>query len=65
MISLLKAPSIRTPTKSLYMQAPKALEESTRPNLLKSLKELMEKENSLTVTDASLPISLQLTVSFT
>lgn len=36
----LKKPSIRTDEKTLYMQVPPSLEEATRPNLSKTLKEL-------------------------
>jgi len=51
----LKKPSIRTPGKSLYMQAPKALQEATKGNLGKSLSELIEEDEVLDITDPSLP----------
>jgi len=51
-----KRPSIRTAEKSLYMQAPKALQEATKKNLEKPLKELVsEDDDVLSVTDPSLP----------
>jgi hypothetical protein len=37
------------------MQAPKALQEATKHNLTKQLKELVEEEDVLDVTDPSLP----------
>jgi ubiquitin-activating enzyme E1 C len=46
------------------MQAPKQLEEQTRPNLAKKLSELVESGEYITVTDAALPVSLQLLVKF-
>jgi len=49
-----KKPSIRTTEKSLYMQAPKQLQEATAKNLDKTLKELVA-EDELTVTDPALP----------
>ncbi|KAI8351445.1 hypothetical protein EDC96DRAFT_518621 [Choanephora cucurbitarum] len=60
----LKKPSLRTATASLYMQAPKALEQATRPNLTKSVSELVQEGEYITVTDASLPVSLQLRVKW-
>ena len=62
--SQLKRPSLRTATKSLYMQAPPALEEATRPNLEKSLDELLEAGEYITVTDVALPVSIQLKVTW-
>jgi ubiquitin-activating enzyme E1 C len=46
------------------MQAPKVLEEATRPNLLKKVSELVENGEYITVTDAALPVSLQLRVKW-
>jgi len=51
----LKRPSIRAPGKSLYMQAPPALEEATRKNLGRQMKEMIEEGDSLDITDPSLP----------
>ncbi|TPX60095.1 hypothetical protein PhCBS80983_g01980 [Powellomyces hirtus] len=60
----LKKPSLRTSATSLYMQAPRALQEATRPNLSKCLSELIRDGEEVTVTDESLPISIQITVRF-
>ncbi|KAG0170615.1 hypothetical protein DFQ28_002055 [Apophysomyces sp. BC1034] len=60
----LKKPSLRTASQSLYMQAPPALEEITRPNLSKTLEELLEDGDCVTVTDTALPVSLQLKVAW-
>ncbi|ORY93285.1 hypothetical protein BCR43DRAFT_507701 [Syncephalastrum racemosum] len=60
----LKKPSLRTASTSLYMQAPPPLEAATRPNLEKPLSALIESGETITVTDASLPVSLQLNVTF-
>lgn len=64
-LSQLKKPSLRTATTSIYMQAPKALEAATRPNLEKCLSELIDSGEYITVTDAALPVSLQLKVQWT
>jgi ubiquitin-activating enzyme E1 C len=61
----LKKPSIRTPGKSLYMQAPKALQEATKMNLEKPMKELVEEGDVLDITDPSLPnIAINMKVRF-
>lgn len=61
----LKKPSLRSASKSLFMQAPKALLDATTPNLSKPLADLLAKGGEeLTVTDQSLPFSLQIQVSF-
>ncbi|KAI8922273.1 hypothetical protein DFJ77DRAFT_482293 [Powellomyces hirtus] len=60
----LKKPSLRTSATSLYMQAPRALQAATRPNLSKCLSELIRDGEEVTVTDESLPISIQITVRF-
>lgn len=46
------------------MQAPKQLEEKTRPNLSKKLSELVSNGEYITVTDAALPVSLQLLIKY-
>lgn len=46
------------------MQAPPALETATRPNLQKSMEELIEEGDYITVTDIALPVSIQLKVSW-
>lgn len=61
----LKKPSLRTANTSIYMQAPKVLEEATRPNLEKKLSDLVDDGEFITVTDAALPVSLQLCVKYT
>ncbi|KAI8369642.1 uncharacterized protein BYT42DRAFT_117207 [Radiomyces spectabilis] len=58
----LKKPSLRTATKSLYMQAPPALEAATRSNLSKSLGELIDEGEFVTVTDVALPVSMQINI---
>ncbi|KAJ3109306.1 hypothetical protein HDU97_007800 [Phlyctochytrium planicorne] len=72
----LKKPSLRHDNASLYMQAPPALEKATRPNLEKTLGDLIRKTKgidvadeeltgmSITVTDALLPVSMNLDISF-
>ncbi|KAJ1737805.1 NEDD8 activating enzyme [Coemansia sp. Benny D160-2] len=60
----LRAPSLTFGETNLYFQNPKALEELTRPNLTKPIRELFESESTLTVTDPALPTSLQMTVRF-
>ncbi|KAJ3208863.1 hypothetical protein HDU67_006508 [Dinochytrium kinnereticum] len=61
----LKKPSLRTATTSLYMRAPRALEEATRVNLEKKVGELMSSGEVITVTDEALPISMNLVIMFT
>ncbi|KAJ3290900.1 hypothetical protein HK104_006462 [Borealophlyctis nickersoniae] len=60
----LKRPSLRTSSTSLYMQAPKMLEEQTRPNLEKKIGDLISDGEMITVTDVALPINMRLTVTF-
>ncbi|CAO3640237.1 unnamed protein product [Cunninghamella blakesleeana] len=60
----LKKPSLRTATQSLYMQAPPMLEKATRANLKKPLSELLESGEYVTVTDVSLPVSLQIKIQW-
>ncbi|PTB46723.1 hypothetical protein M441DRAFT_63994 [Trichoderma asperellum CBS 433.97] len=53
----LKKPSIRAEGKTLYMQVPQSLEEQTRPNLSKSLKDLgLENGQEVVVTDPAFPL---------
>ncbi|KAF9938920.1 hypothetical protein BGZ65_011943 [Modicella reniformis] len=60
----LKKPSFSLAGKPLYMQAPKPLEEAMRPNLSKTLNELFSSGSELTITDSTLPFSLQTIVTF-
>ncbi|KAI9004112.1 hypothetical protein BC832DRAFT_600242 [Gaertneriomyces semiglobifer] len=60
----LKGPSLRTSSKSVYMKAPKVLEEATRPNLEKLLRDFVTEGEEVTVTDDGLGISLALYVSY-
>ncbi|KAH6918356.1 NEDD8 activating enzyme [Coprinopsis sp. MPI-PUGE-AT-0042] len=61
----IKKPSLSTPTKQLYFQAPPQLEEATRPNLEKKLSEFVPAGGEVTVTSTSLPFSLSLRVQYT
>jgi len=62
----LKRPSIRLPGRSLYMQAPAALQEMTKKNLEKPMKELIEENDVLDITDPSLPnIAINVKVKWT
>jgi ubiquitin-activating enzyme E1 C len=55
----LKKPTIRTAEKSLYYQAPKALEEQTRPNLVKKMKELVSDGEEVAVSDPAFSIDFK------
>jgi ubiquitin-activating enzyme E1 C len=55
----LKKPTIRTAEKSLYYQAPKALEEHTRPNLAKKMKELVSDGEEIAVSDQAFSIGFK------
>jgi ubiquitin-activating enzyme E1 C len=59
----LRQPSITSATKTLYMQKPPALEQSTRSNLAKTLSELVEPDEVLSVTDPLFPPGVVLSVS--
>ncbi len=60
----LKKPSLALAGKPLYFQAPKQLEEATRPNLEKKLCEVVKEGEEITVTDARLPFTLGVVVKF-
>ncbi|GAA5827954.1 hypothetical protein JCM3770_002830 [Rhodotorula araucariae] len=60
----IRRPSLRLASKSLYLQAPPQLEAATRPNLQRTLAELFDSGDVVTVTDASMPFSLDLQVVF-
>ncbi|KAJ9615688.1 NEDD8 activating enzyme [Cladophialophora chaetospira] len=55
----LKKPSIRTEAKTLYVQAPKSLEEMTRPNLGKKMRELVGDGEEVGVSDSAFTISFK------
>lgn len=59
-----KSPSLATGSKSLYLRSPPQLEEATRPNLTKSLNQLMASGEEVVITDSALPFSLRLQVNF-
>ncbi|KAJ7172357.1 hypothetical protein C8R46DRAFT_1085657 [Mycena filopes] len=61
----IKKPSLSTPTVQIYLQGPPQLEEATRPNLAKKLKELVPEGGEITVTSTSLPFSLSLRITYT
>ena len=65
MTSQIKKPSLSTPTKQIYFQAPPQLEEATRPNLEKKVSELVPDGGEITVTASSLPFNLSLRITFT
>ncbi len=62
--SQLKKPSLRTATKSIYMQAPKVLNQASLGNLEKPLSDFVNDGEYITVTDAALPVSLQLKIKW-
>jgi ubiquitin-activating enzyme E1 C len=62
--SQIKKPSLSTPTKQIYLQAPPQLEKSTRPNLEKKVSELVSHGGEVTVTATTLPFSLSLRISY-
>ncbi|CAD6899380.1 unnamed protein product [Tilletia controversa] len=60
----IKRPSLSGPKGPLYFRAPPPLEEATRGNLAKTLGELLEEDDEVEVTDASLPFQLTLRIRF-
>jgi ubiquitin-activating enzyme E1 C len=60
----LKKPSIRTEAKTLYVQAPKSLEEQTRPNLAKKLRDLVSDGEEVGVSDLAFQISFKFRLVF-
>jgi NEDD8-activating enzyme E1 len=60
----LKKPTIRTEAKSLYYQAPKALEEQTRPNLGKKMRELVSDGEEVAVSDQAYTIDFKFKLNF-
>jgi NEDD8-activating enzyme E1 len=62
--SQIKKPSLSSGTTQIYFQAPPQLEEATRPNLQKKVSELVEDGSDILVTASSLPLNLNLLVTF-
>lgn len=60
----LKRPSLRTEATSLYYQAPKMLEEQTRPNLEKKLRDLVADGEEVAVSDQAFAIDFRLKLVF-
>ena len=60
----LKKPSIRSETTTLYMRVPQSLEEQTRPNLSKRLKDLVTDGEEVGVSDPSFQISFKFKLVF-
>ncbi|KAF7305023.1 E2-bind domain-containing protein [Mycena kentingensis (nom. inval.)] len=61
----IKKPSLSSESLQIYLQAPPELEAATRPNLTKTVKELLPSGGEITVTSRSLPFSLSLSISYT
>ncbi|KAF8623534.1 hypothetical protein AX15_006310 [Amanita polypyramis BW_CC] len=61
----IKRPSLSTPNKQIYLQAPPQLEEATRPNLSKKVSELVPPGGEITITASTLPFSLSLRITYT
>ena len=57
-------PTIRTGEKSLYYQAPKTLEEQTRPNLAKKMKQLVSDGEEVAVSDQAFSIDFKFKLLF-
>ena len=60
----LKKPSLRTESTSLYYQAPKQLEEQTRPNLKKKMRELLVDGEEVAVSDQAFEIDFRFKLVF-
>lgn len=65
----MKKPSLATTkadgtTVNIYLQGPKSLEEATRPNLEKKVADFVEEGGHIIVTATTLPLSLDLVVSY-
>ncbi|BFZ53161.1 NEDD8 activating enzyme [Savitreella phatthalungensis] len=60
----LQSPSLRTGERNLYLQAPPPLEQATRPNLKKPLKELVSEGEEVAVTSATLRYTLNFRVRY-
>ena len=62
--SQLKKPSISKESGSLYFQSPASLEEQTRPNLSKKLRDLVADGEEIGVSDPAFQISFKFKVRF-
>ena len=67
--SQVKKPSLATTkedgsTINIYLQGPKSLEAATRPNLEKKVSDFVEEGGHIVVTATTLPLSLDLVVSY-
>lgn len=62
--SQIKKPSLSTPDKQIYLQAPPQLEAATRPNLEKKVSDLVPEGGEITITASSLPFSLSLKIQY-
>ena len=60
----LKKPTIRTAAKSLYYQAPPALEQQTRPNLKLKMADLVSDGEEIAVSDTSFTIDFRYQLRF-
>jgi NEDD8-activating enzyme E1 len=60
----LKRPSLRTEATSLYYQAPRQLEEQTRPNLQRRLRDLVADGEEVAVSDLAFPIDFRFKLVF-
>ena len=60
----LKKPTLRTARASLYYQAPKSLEEQTRPNLVRKLRELVTDGEEIAVSDPAFSIDFRYKLVF-
>lgn len=61
----LKKPSLRTEAKTLYQQSPPQLEEMTRPNLNKKMKDLVTDGEEIAVTDPAFQFAFKFKIVFT
>lgn len=62
--SQLKKPTLTTSDKSLYFSSPPSLEEQTRPNLKRKIKDLLNNGDELAVADPAYTITFRYTVHF-
>ncbi|KAG0643615.1 hypothetical protein HOY80DRAFT_344353 [Tuber brumale] len=60
----IKKPTLVTERRKLYYQGPPQLNEQTRPNLEKKMKDLVDNREEIAITDPGLPFSLRLNVIF-